>query len=157
VEILVHAAAERAAHRQPQTVTRNDACLARDGLIGEKDTRGVVADIAAVQQVPAHAVSENGPTADEPCIEKVQALVAWPRDRTVWLGDKRKIALADGELRWTYADFQGHGGNSRVPPVSKRQADVCVPATRRRREKEIAETGKSAGRGPRFGPATTRP
>ena len=80
----------------------------RDGLVGEEDTCRVIVDGAAVQQLPRFAVGVDRPTADNPRVEEVEALVARPIDLPVRLADEHGLALVDGNLRWTNLNLERH-------------------------------------------------
>src|ERR1700730_852702 len=95
VEILVHAAADRPAEGEAQGTRRDRAVFGEQSAIGEKDAGCVIADGPAVQQFPGFAVGINGPAADNPCIEQIEALLA----------DQHRLALVDGDLRWADLDL----------------------------------------------------
>ena len=108
VEIFVQAAADRSADGEAEGARENRAVFGRDGLVGEEDTCRVIADRASVEQLPRLAVGVNRPTADNPRVEEVQALVARPSDPPVRLADEHGLPLVDGNLRWTNLNLERH-------------------------------------------------
>ena len=78
VEIFVQAAADRSADSEAEGARKNRAVFGEDGPIGEEDACCVIADGTAVEQLPRFAVGVDRPIADNPRVEKVQALLARP-------------------------------------------------------------------------------
>jgi hypothetical protein len=108
VKVFVHAAADRPADGEAQRALRDRAVFGQQGPIGEEDAGCVVADGAAVQQLPGFAVGIDGPTANNARVEEVESLFAGPVDLPVLLGDQHRLALVDGDLRWAYLDLKRH-------------------------------------------------
>src|SRR5262249_10597167 len=108
IEILVHAAADRPAEGEAQTAWRDRAVLGQESAIGQKNAGCVIADGAAVQQFPRLAIGINGPAADDPRIEEIEALFARPIDLTVLFGDQHRLALVDRDLRRADLDLDRH-------------------------------------------------
>ena len=108
VEIFVHAAADRSADGEAERARENWTVFREKGLVGKEDACRVVADGTAVQQLPRLAVGVNRPTADDPRIKKVKTLFARPIDLPVRLADEDRLALMDGDLRWTNLNLERH-------------------------------------------------
>ncbi len=55
-------------------------------------------DRTAIQELPGLAIGVDGPAADDACIKKIEALLAWPVDLPVRFSDQHCLALVDGDL-----------------------------------------------------------
>jgi hypothetical protein len=84
------------------------AVFREQGPISQEDAACVVADGAAIQQLPRFAVGIDPPTAYDACVEEVETLFARPVDLPVLLADQHRLALMDGDLRWTDLDLERH-------------------------------------------------
>ncbi len=109
VKIFVQAAAYRSADRETEGARENRAIFRGDGLVGEEDTCRVIANRASVEQLPRFAVGVNRPATHNPRVKEVQTLVARPVDPPVRLADEHRLALVDGNLRWTNLNLERHG------------------------------------------------
>jgi len=109
VEVLVHAARNRSAHDQAQCSWRDCAVLRHNAAVREVNFRGVVADGAAVQEVPGHAVGINCPATEDARVEEEQSALAWPVDPGVELGHQHGLTMVNGNLRRTNVYFERHG------------------------------------------------
>ncbi len=98
VDVLVHAAAERAADGHAEGPGRHHPVGGQHGSVGEEDARGVVGDVARIEQLPLHPVAEDHPGGDEPGVGVVEALVGGPADLAVLFGDEKAHALVDHQL-----------------------------------------------------------
>src|SRR5712692_2409152 len=108
VQILVNASTDRAAEHESEGTWRDLAVFSGNGPIGEEYTRSVMGDVAGVEQVPKLAVCIDAPAADQPGVEKVEALVTRPRNLAVAIGDQNAISLMQSELRWAHGNFKSH-------------------------------------------------
>src|SRR5690348_1092745 len=63
-------------------------------------------EISAVEQLPGFAIGANAPAAHEPRVAEIQPLLRLKGNLTVWLGDKRGVALVGCDVRWAYGDFE---------------------------------------------------
>ena len=108
LEILVHAAANLATYREPQRVCRDRAALGGDFAVGQKNARRKRVGGAAVEQIPRFAVGIDRPTADDTCIEAIQAFLARPVDLAVELADENDVPLVNRELWGPHLDFERH-------------------------------------------------
>ena len=131
LDVLAHAAADMPAEREPEGTRRNRTVLGQERAVGLKHPGAEISDRPTVQQVPGHAVGINIPTADHPCVEKVQPLVTGPFDLTIGIGNQYGLALVDGDLRWADLHFERHFSgpllpgkqfNTPWPDVSRRTA-----------------------------------
>ncbi len=109
VEVFVHSAVNRARQDQPEGALRNFAVLRWNPAIRQVNPRGVIGDRSAIQQLPAFAIRVNRPTADDPRIQKVEAMVRRPLYAPVVLGDENGSRMVNGDLRGTDLYFEGHG------------------------------------------------
>ena len=97
------------AYGEAERARRDDARFRRKSPIGQEDTRRVIGDGTAVQQLPRFAIGVDGPTADDARIEKVKAPFARPIDLSVGVADKDGLTLMDGDLGRTDLDLERHG------------------------------------------------
>jgi hypothetical protein len=100
VDILVESARDRAADRKADCSLRNRSVFARQCPVGEKDAAGVVADRAAIEQLPRLAIRINGPTTEDARITEIEAFFTRPFDLAVGLADQYRLALVDRDLLW---------------------------------------------------------
>src|SRR6516162_11013299 len=87
VKVFVHAPADGSAYGKAQCARRDRAVFGEQGPIGQEYAGCVVADGAAVQQLPGFAVGIDRPTADNPRVEEVETPFARPFDLPVLLAD----------------------------------------------------------------------
>jgi hypothetical protein len=83
--------------------------LGRDGAIDEEATRGIVTEVAGIDQVSGLSICINMPAADEPSVKKVKARVGWPRHLAVAISDQDGVPLVDDKLKLACRDLTGHG------------------------------------------------
>src|SRR5262245_21130976 len=105
----MHAAGNGSAHHKSECPRWNCSILRRNGAVGEVDFGGVIADGAAVQEVPGDAIGINCPAAEDASVEEEEAAVARPGDLGIELGHQHRLALVNGDLRRTDLYFERHG------------------------------------------------
>jgi hypothetical protein len=108
VEIFVQAADDRSTDGEAEGARRDGTVFGENSFIGEEYACCVIVDGTAVQQLPQLAVGVNRPVADNPRVEKVQALLARPVDLPVMLADEHRLALVDGNLWWANLNLECH-------------------------------------------------
>src|SRR5262245_20533379 len=104
----MHAAGNGSAHHKSECPRWNCSILRRNGAVGEIDFGGVIADGAAVQEVPGDAVGINCPAAEDASVEEEEAAVARPGDLGIELGHQHGLAMVNGDLRRTDLYFERH-------------------------------------------------
>ena len=92
-DILMDAVDDGPTKRQAQGARRDGTVFGENDFIGEEDARGMVVDGAA-----RFAIGVNRPVADNPGIEKTQALLARSVDPSVRLANEHRLTLVDGDL-----------------------------------------------------------
>src|SRR5258708_2168708 len=95
----MHATADRSSNNEAQRAWWDDATFGLYGRIGKENARCIVADGAAAQRFPGHAVGIDRPVTDHPSIEEVEPFLARRIDLSILLGDQHRLALMDGDLR----------------------------------------------------------
>src|SRR5262245_54768216 len=85
-------------------------------------------DRTPIKQSPGLAIGVDGPTADDACVEEVEALLARPVDLPIWLAHQHRLPLMDGDLVRTDLNLERHKVLSRLSrrgigrPVKSRQS-----------------------------------
>src|SRR5215471_16003787 len=104
----MHAAADRSADRAPQRTRGYRAVFGEQCPIGQIDPGCVIADGAAVQELPRLAIGIDGPTADNPGIEEIQPFFTRPVDLPVLLADQHGLTLVDRDQWRADLDLERH-------------------------------------------------
>src|SRR6266446_8124560 len=112
VEIFVQAASDGSADRQPDRARRDYPVFGENGLVGEENACGMIVEGTAIQQLPRFAVCVDRPVADNPRVEKIEALLARPADLPVRLADEHRLTLVDRDLGRTNVNLECHGASS---------------------------------------------
>src|SRR5262249_18934558 len=93
---------------EPERTWRNGAVLGQDCAIGEVDFAGIIADGAAIQQVPGYAVGIDRPAAENSGVEEEEPAIARPTDLGIELGHQHRLAMVNGNLRRPHLNFERH-------------------------------------------------
>jgi hypothetical protein len=109
LQVLVHAAGNGPTHDEAKRAGGNGPVLRQNGAIGEVDLGGIVADGAAIQEIPRHSVGIDRPAAENARVEEEEAAIARPVDLGIELGHKDCLAVVNGNLRRTHFNFERHG------------------------------------------------
>src|SRR5689334_20757 len=89
-------------------MSRYVTILGCDRAVGKKYASGIVRDIPAVEEVPRHPVSKDGPVANQPRVVEIKPFVTWRRDLTVLLCQQHHVAVVNGKLWRADRDLKSH-------------------------------------------------
>lgn len=102
----MHPFIDRAAEHKLQAVSGNRPFFRNDVAIGQKYPRGVVIEIAAIEQFPRFAVGAQAPVAEQARVAEVQPLLRGRGNLAIRLGDEDGVPLVSDDVRRPHGEFE---------------------------------------------------